>query len=56
VIDRPPLLPLILDQRILAIKEENMKLLDLAVSDLRAAIVDQFVPLSDRCRPECGWN
>src|SRR5690242_6633268 len=44
VIDCPPLLPLILDQRILAIKKENMKLLDLAVCDLGAAIVDQFVP------------
>src|SRR5438132_13579051 len=44
VIDRPPLLPLILDQRILSIEEENMKLLDVAVCDLGVAIVEQLVP------------
>jgi hypothetical protein len=45
MIDRPPLLPLILDQRVFPIEEKNMKLLDLAVCDLCVAIVDQFVPL-----------
>ena len=38
MIDRTPLLPLILNQRILSIQDEYMKLLDLAVSDLSVAV------------------
>jgi hypothetical protein len=38
------LLALILDQHILAIEEQNVELLDLAVRDLGAAVVDKRVP------------
>src|SRR5512133_1735611 len=44
VIDRASLLSLVLDQRILAIEKQYMKLLYLAVSDLRITILDQLVP------------
>ena len=44
VIDCSSLLPLIFNHRIVSIKEEDMKLLDLAVRDLSGAIIDQFVP------------
>src|SRR5271167_3234733 len=43
MIDRAALLPLVLDQCILAIEEEYMELLNFAVGNLRTAIVDQCV-------------
>jgi hypothetical protein len=48
MIDRAALVPLVLDQCILAIQKEYMELLDFAVGDLRIAIVDQCVARCDQ--------
>src|SRR5690349_9039806 len=44
MIDRAALLALMLDQHVLAVEEQNMEFLDLAVRDLRGAVIDQLVP------------
>ena len=44
VVDRAPLLPFVLHQRVLAIEKQYMKFLYLAVSDLRVAVIDQLAP------------
>ena len=44
VIDGASLLHFVLDKRVLAIEKQCMKFLYFAVSDLRVAILDQFVP------------
>src|SRR5260221_478478 len=47
MIDGPALLPLVLDQYVFAVEEEDVELLDCAVSDLCGAIIDQLVPRVD---------
>jgi len=47
VVDRPALLLLVLDQRILAVEEEDVELLDLAMRDVRGAIINELVPRAD---------
>ena len=44
VVDRTALLPLMFDQRVLAVEEQQMELLDGAVGDIGLAVIDQFVP------------
>ena len=47
VIDRAALLLFVRDQRVLAVEEQQMELLDLAVGDVGAAIIDQPIPRPD---------
>src|ERR1700736_3009242 len=62
VIDRSALLLLVLDQYVLSIKEQDVELLDLAVGDVRRAVIDELVPGADHRtflqfrphQPECG--
>jgi len=51
VVDRPALLLLVLDQRILAVEEEDVKPLDLAMRDVRGAIINELVPRADHRPP-----
>src|SRR5208282_751072 len=44
VVDGTALLPLVLEQHILAVEEQDVEFLDLAEGDLGAAIIDQLVP------------
>jgi hypothetical protein len=44
VIHRPALLPLVPDQRILAVEKENVEFLYSAVGNVRGAVIDQLVP------------
>src|SRR3984893_15571027 len=44
IADGSALLPLVLDQRVLAVEKKDVELLNLAVGDLRIAIIDQLVP------------
>jgi len=44
MVDGSALLAFILDQYILAIEEQDVELLDLAVRDLGAAVIDKLVP------------
>ena len=44
VIDGAPLLPLMRDQCVAAVEEQQVELLDLAVGDVGAAVIDQPVP------------
>ena len=50
VVDRAALLLLVLEQRVLAVEEEDVELLDLAVGDIRPAVIDQPVPRADTGR------
>lgn len=52
VVDRAALLLFVGDQRVLAVEEQQVKLLDLAVGDVRAAIIDRMYPLDVR-NPSC---
>ena len=62
VVDGPALLLLVLDQHVLAVEEEDVEFLDLAVGDMRRAVVDELVPGADHRallqlrphQPECG--
>src|SRR6516165_4421047 len=47
VVDGAALLTLVLDEHVLAIEKQEMELLNLAVSDLSAAIVDELIPRAD---------
>ena len=47
MVDGAALLTLVLDEHVLAIEQQEMELLNLAVSDLSAAIVDELVPRTD---------
>src|SRR6516162_3147851 len=47
VVDRPALLLLVLDQYVFAVEEEDVELLDLAMRDVRCAIIDQLVPRAE---------
>ncbi len=44
MVDRAALLPLMLDQRVLAVEEQQMELLHRAVGDIGLAVIDQLVP------------
>src|SRR6516225_10500346 len=47
MVDGAALLTLVLDEHVLAIEKQEMELLNLALSDLSAAIVDELVPRTD---------
>src|SRR5215475_9855280 len=44
MVDSAALLPLVFDQYVLSVEKKDVKLLDFSVSNLRCAIIDQFVP------------
>jgi hypothetical protein len=44
VVNGSALLPLVPDQHVLAVEEQDVELLDLTVRDLGAAIIDKLVP------------
>src|ERR1700730_4669580 len=62
VIYRSALLLLMLDQYVLAVEEQDVKLLDLAMGDICRAVIDELVPGADHRtllqfrphQPECG--
>ena len=47
VVDRTALLPFVPDQHVLAVEKQDVELLDLAMGDMRGAVIDQLVPRVD---------